>query len=296
MRIGIAGLGRMGAAMAARLMEVGHELTVWNRSPDKTKPLTDAGAAAAATPAELAGRVEAIITILTDAKAVDAVYRGPSGLLSENLDGKLVIEMSTVRPETEIALARGGARQGRRLRRMPGRRHHRAGARRQAHRPRRRRGRGRGAGAADPRGALPPHRACRPGRRRRQHEARHQPAAARLLPGARRGLCPVPPPRSRPQRHDGPVRRHLGRAQHAEAARSGHRRLPVGRVSGDADLRPRFDPQGSAHHAGGGRSARLRPAPRAAGARRLRRGERCGLGQARRGEPACLLVQPRAQA
>jgi len=105
MRIGIAGLGRMGAAMAARLMEVGHELTVWNRSPDKTKPLTDAGAAAAATPSELAGRVEAIITILTDAEAVDAVYRGPSGLLSENLDGKLVIEMSTVRPETEIALA-----------------------------------------------------------------------------------------------------------------------------------------------------------------------------------------------
>jgi 3-hydroxyisobutyrate dehydrogenase len=105
MRIGIAGLGRMGAAMAERLMEVGHEITVWNRSPDKTKPLIDAGAAAAATPAELAARVEAIITILTDAKAVDAVYRGPSGLLSENLDGKLVIEMSTVQPETEIALA-----------------------------------------------------------------------------------------------------------------------------------------------------------------------------------------------
>src|ERR671912_317598 len=47
MRIGIAGLGRMGAAIAERLVEVGHELTVWNRSPDKTKPLTDAGAAAA---------------------------------------------------------------------------------------------------------------------------------------------------------------------------------------------------------------------------------------------------------
>jgi 3-hydroxyisobutyrate dehydrogenase len=105
MRIGIAGLGRMGAAMAERLVEVGHELTVWNRSPDKTKPLVDAGATAAATPAALAGGVEAIITILTDAKAVDAVYRGPSGLLSVDLEGKLVIEMSTVRPETEIALA-----------------------------------------------------------------------------------------------------------------------------------------------------------------------------------------------
>ena len=43
MRIGIAGLGRMGTAIAERLIEVGHELTVWNRSPDKTKPLTDLG-------------------------------------------------------------------------------------------------------------------------------------------------------------------------------------------------------------------------------------------------------------
>jgi 3-hydroxyisobutyrate dehydrogenase len=105
MRIGICGLGRMGTAMAERLMEVGHELTVWNRSPDKAKPLTDAGAAGAATPADLAARAEAIITILTDAGAIDAVYRGPAGLLSGDIEGKLVIEMSTVQPETEVALA-----------------------------------------------------------------------------------------------------------------------------------------------------------------------------------------------
>src|SRR5215211_1275323 len=105
MRIGVAGLGRMGTAIAARLIEVGHELTVWNRSPDKTKPLTDLGATATATPADLAGRVEAILTILTDAKALDAVYRGPSGVLSADLSKKLVIDMSTVQPDTEVALA-----------------------------------------------------------------------------------------------------------------------------------------------------------------------------------------------
>jgi 3-hydroxyisobutyrate dehydrogenase len=105
MRIGIAGLGRMGTAIAERLIEVGHELTVWNRSPDKTKPLADLSARAAGTPAELAGQVEAILTILTDAKALDAVYRGPSGVLSADLNGKLVIDMSTVQPETEVALA-----------------------------------------------------------------------------------------------------------------------------------------------------------------------------------------------
>jgi 3-hydroxyisobutyrate dehydrogenase len=106
MHIGIAGLGRMGAAIAARLLEVGHPLSVWNRSPDKAKDLTAAGASAAGSPAELAGRVETIITILTDDAAIDAVYHGPSGLLSADVSGKLFIEMSTVRPKTEIALAK----------------------------------------------------------------------------------------------------------------------------------------------------------------------------------------------
>ncbi len=105
MRIGIAGLGRMGTAIAERLLEVGHELTVWNRTPEKTKSLVGAGATAVATPADLAGPVDAVITILTDAKALDAVYRGPSGLLSGDIQGKLVIEMSTVQPEIEVTLA-----------------------------------------------------------------------------------------------------------------------------------------------------------------------------------------------
>ena len=114
MRIGVAGLGRMGTAIAERLREVGHDLVVWNRSPEKTKALADAGAEVANTPAELATRAEAILTILTDANAIETVYRGPSGLLSADLAGKLVIEMSTVRPVTEKALAakvgaKGGA-------------------------------------------------------------------------------------------------------------------------------------------------------------------------------------------
>ena len=105
MRIGIAGLGRMGGAIAARLIEVGHQVTVWNRSPAKAKALGDAGAKVAATPSELAHEAEAVITILTDAAAIDTVYGGPSGLLSADVKGKLFIEMSTVQPQTEIALA-----------------------------------------------------------------------------------------------------------------------------------------------------------------------------------------------
>ena len=105
MRVGIAGLGRMGSAIAARLMDVGHEVTVWNRSGDKVKPLAAAGAKAAASPAELATQVEAIVTILTNRDAIAAVYEGPAGLLAGTIKGKLVVEMSTVQPETEMALA-----------------------------------------------------------------------------------------------------------------------------------------------------------------------------------------------
>ena len=105
MKIGIAGTGRMGAAIAGRLMGVGHEVTVWNRTPDKARALAAAGAKVAASPAALAVASELIITILTDEKAIEALYHGPQGLLSGDVSGKLFIEMSTVRPEIEAALA-----------------------------------------------------------------------------------------------------------------------------------------------------------------------------------------------
>jgi 3-hydroxyisobutyrate dehydrogenase len=106
MQIGVAGLGRMGAAIAARLMEVGHTLIVWNRTPGRAKALTDAGAKLAETPEDLAEQSEAIVTMLTDADAIDHVYNGEHGLLSGDVADKLFIEMSTVRPEIEIALAK----------------------------------------------------------------------------------------------------------------------------------------------------------------------------------------------
>jgi 3-hydroxyisobutyrate dehydrogenase len=114
LRIGVAGIGRMGGAIAARLIETGQDVTVWNRTPDKVKPLAAAGAKVAATPAELAARVEAVVTILTNSEAMTAVYEGPQGLLAADAKGKLFIEMSTVQPHEEAALAdhvraKGGA-------------------------------------------------------------------------------------------------------------------------------------------------------------------------------------------
>jgi len=95
----------MGAAIGQRLMSLGHELAVWNRTAEKTRPLAAAGAKVAATPFQLASSSEAVITILTDAAAIDVVYHGTDGLLSGNVSAKLFIEMSTVRPETEQLLA-----------------------------------------------------------------------------------------------------------------------------------------------------------------------------------------------
>jgi len=99
-------MGRMGTVMAGRLLKQGHEVTVWNRTTAKVKPLVDAGAKAAATPAELASQSDLIMTILTDAAAIRATYLGKAGLLEGAVIGKLFVEMSTVRPETERDLAK----------------------------------------------------------------------------------------------------------------------------------------------------------------------------------------------
>jgi 3-hydroxyisobutyrate dehydrogenase len=105
MKVGVAGLGNMGAAIAERLIETGNKVTVWNRSAEKCRPLAAAGASVAASPTALVGDVDTVITIITDAAAIDAVYGGPAGLLTGDVRGKLFVEMSTVPPHVETALA-----------------------------------------------------------------------------------------------------------------------------------------------------------------------------------------------
>jgi len=90
----------MGSSIAQRLMSLGHEVAVWNRTSAKTKPLTDAGAKLFASPAELVAGCEVIIVMLLNDAASEAVYREPNGILKSKLAGKLVIDMSTVHPDT----------------------------------------------------------------------------------------------------------------------------------------------------------------------------------------------------
>ena len=105
-RIGVCGIGRMGAALVERLLQQGYAVGVWNRTRAKAEALVAAGATVAATATELARDCDIVISIMSDDAALESAYRGDRGLLAGAGAGKLFIEMSTVRPETVVALAR----------------------------------------------------------------------------------------------------------------------------------------------------------------------------------------------
>ena len=97
-KIAFLGLGQMGAPMATRLLEAGHDLTVWNRTAARTAPLERAGASAAASPSAAAAGAEVAITMLTGPDALEAVLFGADGLVGALGEGSVLIEMSTVGP------------------------------------------------------------------------------------------------------------------------------------------------------------------------------------------------------
>lgn len=105
MKVGIAGTGKMGSAVATRLQTLGHEVSVWNRTRARAEPLLAAGIAWSPSPRDLLGACETVITFLTDEAALDEVYLAPAGLLSARCDGKQLLEMSTVAPAKQQQLA-----------------------------------------------------------------------------------------------------------------------------------------------------------------------------------------------
>lgn len=117
MKIGIAGVGKMGQAVAQRLMGLGHELSVWNRSPSRADALVAAGARRVERVAQLAGSCDVVISLLTDAPAIEAVYTGPEGLLQGG--PALFIEMSTVAPEFQAQMGQRARQAGARYLECP---------------------------------------------------------------------------------------------------------------------------------------------------------------------------------
>lgn len=113
--VGVAGLGRMGTAMALRLLELGTALVVWNRTAEATRALAEAGARVVDSPAQLSEHCGLVISMLRDDVAADQVYCGPDGLLGPHALDTLFLEMSTLRPATSIALHRHATRCGARM-------------------------------------------------------------------------------------------------------------------------------------------------------------------------------------
>jgi 3-hydroxyisobutyrate dehydrogenase-like beta-hydroxyacid dehydrogenase len=95
MKIGFIGLGRMGGGMARRLLGAGHELTVYNRTPEKAKPLSMKGAKVASKVSEACDG-EAVITMLSDDEALESVVYGDGGILQSLRKGAVHISMSTI--------------------------------------------------------------------------------------------------------------------------------------------------------------------------------------------------------
>jgi 3-hydroxyisobutyrate dehydrogenase-like beta-hydroxyacid dehydrogenase len=109
--IAVLGLGRMGAALAGRLLDTGHAVRVWNRTPDRARPLAERGAEVADTPAGAVTPGGVAITMVSDDAALDEVTLGSRGL-ADALGPGVHLSMSTVAPETARRLAAEHARRG----------------------------------------------------------------------------------------------------------------------------------------------------------------------------------------
>ena len=99
-KIAYLGMGIMGRGMAANLLKAGYEVTVWNRTPERCAPLVEQGAAQADTPAEAAAEADVIMYCLSDDAAVADLVFGSGALISAVKPGQIVIDMTTVHPDT----------------------------------------------------------------------------------------------------------------------------------------------------------------------------------------------------
>lgn len=98
-RIAVLGIGAMGSRMAARLVNAGHDVVVWNRSSDAAQALVEAGAQLASSPREAARDADAVITMLRDDEASRTVWSdAQTGILAGMRKGALAIESSTLTP------------------------------------------------------------------------------------------------------------------------------------------------------------------------------------------------------
>lgn len=113
MRVGFIGLGDMGQGIVPRLLDAGHHVTGWNRTPEKAGPLLDLGMDWADTPREVARASELVLSIVTDAGAVEAVALGGDGVISGLGQDAVYADMSTIDPDASRRIGSAFAEVGR---------------------------------------------------------------------------------------------------------------------------------------------------------------------------------------
>jgi 3-hydroxyisobutyrate dehydrogenase-like beta-hydroxyacid dehydrogenase len=108
-KLGFIGIGAMGSRIAGRLLKHGFQVTVYDRNAAKANALIEYGGAVARTIAELASGSDVILSSLPNDEVDQSVYTGPEGVLEHIRPGSMIIEMSTVSPDTSRELYRLGA-------------------------------------------------------------------------------------------------------------------------------------------------------------------------------------------
>jgi 3-hydroxyisobutyrate dehydrogenase-like beta-hydroxyacid dehydrogenase len=111
-RIGFVGIGYMGRPIARRLLESGFKLTTYDRDRNKTEELIRYGGTAANSVAELSSTCSVVLSCLPSDEAVLDIYRGSDGVFAHAQRGAVIIDMSTVYPETSQEVSRLGAERG----------------------------------------------------------------------------------------------------------------------------------------------------------------------------------------
>lgn len=107
MKVGFIGLGVMGAPMAANILKGGHSLTVYDLNAAAVAKLVAAGAKAAASPREVGAASEVVVTMLPEPQHVEQVVLGPNGVAEGLQKGGVVIDMSTIDPQTSRRVGAG---------------------------------------------------------------------------------------------------------------------------------------------------------------------------------------------
>ena len=106
------GLGTMGAPMAANLVKAGYDVVGYNRTPDRVQALVDAGGRGADDVPRAVAGADVIITMVPDSPDVEAVTGGEDGIFAHAQQGALYIDMSSIRPDVSVRVAKAGQERG----------------------------------------------------------------------------------------------------------------------------------------------------------------------------------------